>query len=441
MFNRGDATRATGRLSKSAASALVSAVALLIDTPLLLRVPVLAQEPPHAGTVRITFLPPPLEGILNIGIYTLEGKLVRTLAREATEKDFTVGLNGFITTWDGKDDAGMQLPAGRYFVRGYAIGVIQIEGIAFHGNDWISEEENSPRIADITAIDFDGADLLLAGRGVGSADCVIRVERDSGDLKFEPYDRAAVAGNLEVSFSSPAAKRMAARVVQPEGAEVLTCKGKDGTLWSIETLPGDASARRKIVQRSADNSEILRELEFEAGDPQPAAIAASPDRDEIILLERDASQIRLRGLRLKKVENGADGKAVSEWELFVSKAIHLFPSFEKFLPHLGRTPAPQAVEKLRVSLVPNELLSVAPAAVQLSVAIDEKGSFLRSSDGLFLRRVTDTPQLRWGTLATEPDGVVSLFQWDGAAVEEFRLGKLDQMMAFDAGEYDLAAPK
>ena len=99
------------------------------------------------------------------------------------------------------------------------------------------------------------------------------------------------------------------------------------------------------------------------------------------------------------------------------------------------------MEKLRINLVPNELLSVAPAAVQISVGIDERGSFLQTTDGLLLRRVTDTPHLRWATLATERDGTVSLFQSDGAAVEEYRLGKLNQMMAFDAGEYDLAPPK
>ena len=48
---------------------------------------------------------------------------------------------------------------------------------------------------------------------------------------------------------------------------------------------------------------------------------------------------------------------------------------------------------------------------------------------------------RWAALATEADGSVSLFQSDGAAVEEYRLRKLDQMMAFDAGEYDLGPAK
>jgi hypothetical protein len=165
------------------------------------------------------------------------------------------------------------------------------------------------------------------------------------------------------------------------------------------------------------------------------AIAAATDRDEIFLLEQDTSQTRVRGLRLKETKADADGKAVSEWGVFFSKAIHVQESFAQVAPLLGRA-APKPEEKVRVALMANELLQVAPAALQVVVVFDEKGSFLRSIDGLPLRRLTGTPSLKWATLAREGDGALSLFQSDGAVTEEFRLRKLDQMMAFDAGEYD-----
>ena len=94
--------------------------------------------------MRITFLPPPMEGTLSLGIYDKKGKLVRVLAREATEKDFTIGLNGLITSWDGKDDAGNLMPPGLYSARGYSVGAIEVEGIALHGNDWITDDD-APR--------------------------------------------------------------------------------------------------------------------------------------------------------------------------------------------------------------------------------------------------------------------------------------------------------
>src|SRR5678815_493714 len=71
--------------------------------PLLTFVPLCAtaqNEAPSAASkaaVRITFLPPPIDGTLSLGIYDKSGKLARTLHREAeAEKDFTVGLNGLI---------------------------------------------------------------------------------------------------------------------------------------------------------------------------------------------------------------------------------------------------------------------------------------------------------------------------------------------------------
>ena len=64
-----------------------------------------AQEIEHTG-VRITFLPPPMEGTISLGVYSQDGKLVRTLKTEAEPKDFVIGLNGLITSWDGKSDGG-----------------------------------------------------------------------------------------------------------------------------------------------------------------------------------------------------------------------------------------------------------------------------------------------------------------------------------------------
>ena len=62
-----------------------------------------------------------MEGTISMGIYDKKGKLVRVLAHESTPKDFIVGLNGLITTWDGRDASGAVLPAGTYAIRGFAV--------------------------------------------------------------------------------------------------------------------------------------------------------------------------------------------------------------------------------------------------------------------------------------------------------------------------------
>lgn len=99
-----------------------------------------------AADQQFTFALPELEGRISLGIFDPRGHLVRTLAVDAGENDFKIGLNGLITTWDGKDDAGNIQPSGKYLVRGFVVGPgVKTEGEAYHFNDWV-EDENSPRM-------------------------------------------------------------------------------------------------------------------------------------------------------------------------------------------------------------------------------------------------------------------------------------------------------
>ncbi len=118
--------------------------------PLLLPVFVaLGLAVAQADDQKFTFALPEHEGLISLGVFDAQGNLVRQLASGATEQDFTIGLNGLITTWDGKDDAGKPQPAGKYAVRGYVVtDKVKSEGIAYHFNDWV-EADDSPRIARI----------------------------------------------------------------------------------------------------------------------------------------------------------------------------------------------------------------------------------------------------------------------------------------------------
>lgn len=82
-----------------------------------------------AGTrsVPLRFVPPPMEGTISLGIWDSNDKLVRVLHREAKIDSFTVEENSLSTTWDGKNDAGEDLPAGRYRARGYLVGKLKID--------------------------------------------------------------------------------------------------------------------------------------------------------------------------------------------------------------------------------------------------------------------------------------------------------------------------
>ncbi len=82
-----------------------------------------------ARRVRISFLPPPLEGTISLGIYGGSGKLVRVLHQEAELNEFTIGADALVTQWDGKNDDGQDLPAGKYRARGYVVGHLKVEDL------------------------------------------------------------------------------------------------------------------------------------------------------------------------------------------------------------------------------------------------------------------------------------------------------------------------
>jgi hypothetical protein len=141
----------------------------------------LAQEPtitptPSASpsrSVRISFVPPPLEGTISLGIYDANDQLVRVLHQEAGFDEFTVGPDALVTKWDGKDDFGNDLPAGTYHARGFLVAPMKIEEIPASETDVSTAvdsiivklianplEKNERRTIQISAA-LDDEDLLL----------------------------------------------------------------------------------------------------------------------------------------------------------------------------------------------------------------------------------------------------------------------------------------
>ncbi|MGI9114394.1 MAG: hypothetical protein DLM52_08285 [Chthoniobacterales bacterium] len=96
-----------------------------------------AQEPaatPAASStpsrsIRISFVPPPLEGTISLGIYDENDQLVRVLHQEASFDDFTAGPDALVTKWDGKDDFGYELWPGTYHARGFLVAPMKVQEI------------------------------------------------------------------------------------------------------------------------------------------------------------------------------------------------------------------------------------------------------------------------------------------------------------------------
>src|SRR5438046_3266764 len=73
-----------------------------------------------ARSVRISFVPPPLEGTISLGIYDGNGKLVRVLHQEAELNEFIVGADALVTQWDGKNYDCKSLHYGKYHATVYS---------------------------------------------------------------------------------------------------------------------------------------------------------------------------------------------------------------------------------------------------------------------------------------------------------------------------------
>lgn len=351
-----------------------------------------AQEPPAAGTVPITFLPPPLErATYSLGIYEASTRrLVRRLGEFAPEGAFTAGLNGLITRWDRKDDAGRTVPPGRYAAHGYAVGPLRVEGVAFLGNDWVGADE-SLRVKHVEAI-RPAAD----GRGVvasvtladGSAED-LSLSPDGDVLSRQPAEPAAAAG--------PA-------------------PGKDRTAWSAEGNAG-------FIQRAA-NDTVLRRLPTAAGDPLPRAVVASTSEDRIYLLEEKDGWQRLRGLSWVDARE-ENGQSVSTWQT----------EFER---NIRRPELPEAAHPVELTLEENPLTPGKPAHVGVTAGFDERGSYLQTTDGLRLRRISERLHLSAARLVRAAKGL-TVYQFDGAAWDEFSVTGVNAIMGFDAGDFDVTA--
>ena len=68
-----------------------------------------------------------MDGTISLGIWDSNDKLVRVLHREAPIDTFEVEENSLSTTWDGKNDAGEDLPPGKYRARGYLVGKLKVD--------------------------------------------------------------------------------------------------------------------------------------------------------------------------------------------------------------------------------------------------------------------------------------------------------------------------
>ena len=399
-------------------------------------------RPVARASVAVEFLPPPLDGATySLGIYDLKsGKLIRHLHEIAPESAFTVGTNGLVTGWDGKDDSGQKAPPGRYAAHGYAVGPMKVEGTQILGNDWASNDETL-RVTHVEAIAYlppDGGVAVLATMTDGSM-ALLSLSAE-GKLLWRralPGLTADCLPKLQVRD-----ERVFVVAKAPLGGAGTTLGGtfraNDGTPDPLppdvrkdyKTGPPTWSAGLEGLRQIAVDGTVLRKLDLAPGEPVPFAVSASDEGDRLYLLEEKKGWQRLRGLSwVETKEEG--GQPVSTWQTFFERNIRT-PD-----PALGlEVPA----VPVRISLIGNPLEPGKLQKIDLGAAFDDKGSYLTTADGLRLRQISQQPHLRAAKLEKgKREDTLTFFQADAAAWDEFSIAGTRNMMAFDAGEFELTA--
>lgn len=385
--------------------------------------PEMTPSPAAARNVRISFVPPPLDGTISVGIYDAKGKLVRVLFREADINEFNIGHDALSTTWDRKDDAGESVPAGKYSAHGFVVGDLKIEGVGFFFNDWIGSAD-APRFSRVRSLGmrdedlFLGVDLVPPGAGhviYDVADKTIKLKDTDSDSTASPTLSETVAGNID---------------------PVMTVSGRNGTRWVIDRTEKGSSASE--LKQFSSSGEFLRRLPVSPNDPQPKAVAASTTQDKIYLLEENGASQRVRGLSLVAKKTEVAEQPVSEWKVDFEKWIFSHKDFSLLDGKPVASPAKaEAPEKLKVKLQSNPLLNDDRVTVELAVGLDGDGSFLKTTDGLPLCTISETQELVRALLTGHGASAIDVFQDDGAVVEQFRVTGVDQMMSFDCGGFEL----
>ena len=390
---------------------------------------VAAQESPTPTATaaprntRITFVPPPLDGTISLGVYDEKGKLVRVLFREADINEFTIGNDALSTTWDGKDDTGENAPPGKYSAHGFVVGDLKIEGVGFFFNDWIASPE-APRFSRIQSLALRDEDLLLA---------VDLVPPGTGHILYNVADKTL---NLKDTDADSNQSPSPAAAAEPGDRDaVAAVPGRNGTRWVIDRAEKGSSAIE--VKQFSSTGEFLRRLPILPGEPQPKAIAASMTEDRIYLLEENGSRQRVRGLSLAATKTEGSEQSVSEWKVDFEKSIVAHPEFSIVDGKAAAEPHGTTPDKVKIKLQANPLLNDDRVTVEMAVGFDGDGSFLKSADGLPLCTISETQELRRALLWLHDGNAIDVFQDDGAVVEQFRVTGTDQMMSFDCGGFEL----
>jgi hypothetical protein len=75
--------------------------------------------------------------------------------------------------------------------------------------------------------------------------------------------------------------------------------------------------------------------------------------------------------------------------------------------------------------------------VEFGIGFNSEGSYLKTSDGLPLFKISETSSATRAGISAKGENAVNVWYDDGTSVHQLRISNVDQMMAFDCGEFEL----
>ena len=116
---------------------------------------------------------------------------------------------------------------------------------------------------------------------------------------------------------------------------------------------------------------------------------------------------------IKITPDTTNQQTISDWKVDLQKDIiaHKDFSLADGKPSTGGQTIP---EKLTLHLQPNPLKRDKPGSVEVAAGFDKDGSFLKTTNGLPLRTISDTLHLIRALLVADGAKTIDVFQDDGA---------------------------
>jgi hypothetical protein len=226
-----------------------------------------AEENGETGK-QLMFIPPPVEGLISLGVYDTRGKLVRVIKQAAEIDSFKSGLDGLFVDWDGTDATGKVVPAGKYFARGVLIGDVNISGVAYHLNDWVDDAQ-SLRVKTISS------PALLGGRSLA-------VLADTGHQEILIVDAASMKPQrFSVDPGIVRLKSDGANLLAIYSDHIANIAVPNGTVTESNATPNIRDA-----DRSGSNWAIVtdQEIQYKTADQKTTIPLPTPDINRCALL-------------------------------------------------------------------------------------------------------------------------------------------------------------